>query len=66
MYSIIFYVVTFALTQMQPLSEKIMKEAPPTARIIACRFQFPRWTPSVKFEAGPHSVFMYDNVIAQK
>ena len=48
--------------QMDPLGEKIKREALPTARVIACRFQFPQWRPTAGFDAGPNSVWIYDHI----
>jgi len=48
--------------QMEPLGEKIAETVSPTTRVIACRFQFPHWAPTAKFEMGANSVWVYDNV----
>lgn len=51
---------------MEPLGEKLMREVSPTARVIACRFSFPQWRPAAGFEAGPDSVWVYDNIRRQQ
>ena len=56
------YVGCIISYQMEPLGEKIANEVSSTTRVIACRFQFPQWTPTAKFEMGPDSVWVYDDV----
>ncbi|XP_060894777.1 adenine nucleotide translocase lysine N-methyltransferase [Labrus mixtus] len=45
---------------MGVLSEKLLKELPDDARVIACRFPFPDWPPQSSAGSGLDQTFAYD------
>ncbi|GAB5567379.1 ATP synthase subunit C lysine N-methyltransferase isoform X1 [Prionailurus iriomotensis] len=54
-------VVVFGVPQMMPqLEEKLELELKDDARVIACRFPFPRWTPDHVTGEGVDTVWAYD------
>ncbi|XP_025723260.1 ATP synthase subunit C lysine N-methyltransferase isoform X3 [Callorhinus ursinus] len=54
-------VIIFGVPQMMPqLEEKLMLELKDDARVIACRFPFPRWTPDHITGEGMDAVWAYD------
>ncbi|XP_029796942.1 ATP synthase subunit C lysine N-methyltransferase isoform X2 [Suricata suricatta] len=54
-------VVVFGVPQMMPhLEEKLELELKDDARVIACRFPFPRWTPDRVTGEGADTVWAYD------
>ncbi|XP_012927833.2 protein FAM173B isoform X6 [Heterocephalus glaber] len=54
-------VVVFGVPQMMPqLEKKLEQELEEDARVIACRFPFPHWTPDHVVGAGVDTVWAYD------
>uniref|UniRef100_A0A452SF25 ATP synthase subunit C lysine N-methyltransferase n=1 Tax=Ursus americanus TaxID=9643 RepID=A0A452SF25_URSAM len=54
-------VIIFGVPQMMPrLEEKLALELQDDARVIACRFPFPRWTPDHVTGEGVDTVWAYD------
>ncbi|KAM6224396.1 ATP synthase subunit C lysine N-methyltransferase [Rhynchocyon petersi] len=54
-------VVVFGVPQMMPQLEKKLKlELADDARVIACRFPFPHWTPDLVVGEGTDTVWVYD------
>ncbi|XP_064153097.1 adenine nucleotide translocase lysine N-methyltransferase [Anguilla rostrata] len=51
---------------MQVLEEKLLAELPDDGRVIACRFPFPRWTPSRTEGSGLDQVWAYDVIAVRK
>ncbi|KAI1900145.1 hypothetical protein AGOR_G00047000 [Albula goreensis] len=45
---------------MEVLEEKLLKELPCGARVVACRFPFPSWAPSASEGSGLDQVWAYD------
>ncbi|KAK9522873.1 hypothetical protein VZT92_019312 [Zoarces viviparus] len=45
---------------MEVLGEKLLKELPDDARVIACRFPFPDWPQKSSFGSGLDQTFSYD------
>nr|XP_020668420.1 protein FAM173B isoform X1 [Pogona vitticeps]XP_020668421.1 protein FAM173B isoform X1 [Pogona vitticeps]XP_020668422.1 protein FAM173B isoform X1 [Pogona vitticeps] len=55
-------VVIFGVPQMMlPLGEKLGEELQQDARVIACRFPFPHWSPTHTFGEGMDTVWAYDS-----
>ena len=46
--------------QMGMLGEKLLKELPDEARVIACRFPFPNWPQKSSAGSGLNQTFAYD------
>ncbi|OBS64398.1 hypothetical protein A6R68_07060, partial [Neotoma lepida] len=54
-------VVIFGVPQMMPqLEKKLEHELEDDARVIACRFPFPHWTPDHTTGEGIDTVWAYD------
>lgn len=54
-------VVVFGVPQMMPqLAKKLELELEDDARVIACRFPFPHWTPNQVSGKGIDTVWVYD------
>ncbi|XP_040287627.1 ATP synthase subunit C lysine N-methyltransferase isoform X3 [Bufo bufo] len=54
-------IVIFGVPEMMPkLEEKLKMELSLTARVIACRFPFPRWIPDHISGQGIDTVWVYD------
>ncbi|KAM9254346.1 ATP synthase subunit C lysine N-methyltransferase isoform 1-T1 [Dugong dugon] len=54
-------VVIFGVPQMMPqLEKKLELELKDDARVIACRFPFPHWTPNQVMGEGTDTVWVYD------
>lgn len=45
---------------MEVLAEKLLKELPADARVIACRFPFPDWPHQASAGSGLDQTFAYD------
>lgn len=45
---------------MEELGEKLLKELPDDARVIACRFPFPDWPLQSSVGSGLDQTFAYD------
>lgn len=45
---------------MEVLGDKLLKELPDDARVIACRFPFPEWPPQSCAGSGLDQTFAYD------
>lgn len=45
---------------MEVLGEKLIKELPDDARVIACRFPIPNWPPQSSVGSGLDQAFAYD------
>lgn len=45
---------------MEVLGRKLEKELPDEARVIACRFPFPDWTPTATEGEGLDQIWAYD------
>ncbi|XP_030624192.1 ATP synthase subunit C lysine N-methyltransferase-like [Chanos chanos] len=52
--------VFLAPAVMEVLEEKLQKELPEDARVVVCRFPFPRWPPTSTRGAGLEQVWAYD------
>ena len=53
-------IVIFGVAEMMPaLKDKLMSEAKPDAKIIACRFPMPSWKPAESIDEGIDSVWLY-------
>ena len=53
-------VVIFGVEQMMgELETKLERELAPGARVVACRFKFPTWTPDQEIGAGVDTVWTY-------
>ncbi|XP_065119643.1 ATP synthase subunit C lysine N-methyltransferase-like isoform X1 [Paramisgurnus dabryanus] len=52
--------VFLAPAVMEVLEEKLLKELPEDARVIVCRFPFPRWPHSCTVGSGLNQVWAYD------
>jgi len=53
-------VVIFGVEQMMPeLEAKLTRELGPGARVVACRFRFPTWTPVREIGSGVDTVWTY-------
>ena len=44
---------------MKSLGAKIENELSHDCHVIACRFQFPQWTPLYSYQEGHNSVWVY-------
>ncbi|KAL7876260.1 hypothetical protein AOLI_G00112230 [Acnodon oligacanthus] len=54
-------VVIFGVPQMmEQLEAKLQSELQPTAKVVACRFPFPTWTPDHVAGEGLDTVWVYD------
>ncbi|KAJ8380852.1 hypothetical protein SKAU_G00016300 [Synaphobranchus kaupii] len=51
---------------MEVLEEKLLKELPGGARVIACRFPFPHWPPSHTEGSGLDQVWAHDIITIRK
>lgn len=50
----------FLCAQMEELEEKLLKELPDDALVIACRFPFPNWPSQSTVGSGLDQTFAYD------
>lgn len=46
--------------QMEQLEQKLARELPDTAKVVACRFPFPTWVPERTAGEGADTVWLYD------
>uniref|UniRef100_A0A8C6UTA1 Uncharacterized protein n=1 Tax=Neogobius melanostomus TaxID=47308 RepID=A0A8C6UTA1_9GOBI len=45
---------------MEVLGDKLLKELPDDAFVVACRFPFPRWPPQSSLGSGLDQTWAYD------
>ncbi|XP_061117580.1 ATP synthase subunit C lysine N-methyltransferase isoform X1 [Conger conger] len=51
---------------MEALEQKLLAELPDGARVVSCRFPFPRWPPSLTEGSGLNQVWAYDVITVRK
>lgn len=56
----------FCGLQMEVLGRKLERELPDEARVIACRFPFPDWTPTATEGEGLDQAWAYDMNVIRK
>lgn len=50
---------------MEQLEQKLARELPNTAKVVACRFPFPNWVPERTAGEGLDTVWLYDATTAR-
>lgn len=50
---------------MEQLEQKLARELPPRAKVVACRFPFPNWVPERTAGEGLDTVWLYDATAAR-